>query len=46
MSSGNHEESGYNQDLDLLNISYESCVSYSKRSGLVGKVTDQGEELI
>ena len=37
MSSGNYEESGYILDVDLLTISYSSCVSYPRRSEIVGK---------
>ena len=35
--SKNYEESGYNLDVDLLTILYQSCVSYAKRSELLGK---------
>ena len=37
MSSKNNEEIGYNLDLDFLTIVDELCVSYPRRSGLVGK---------
>ena len=37
MNSKNNEESGYNLDLDLLAISYESHVSYPTRSGSLKK---------
>jgi hypothetical protein len=37
LSLKNHEESGYGLSLNLLTISYQSCESYTKRSGLVGK---------
>ena len=36
-SSKNYEESGYNFDVNLPTISYQSCVLYPMRSGLVGK---------
>ena len=37
MSSKNYEESGYNLDVDLLTISFQLCVSYAKRSELLGQ---------
>ena len=35
MSSKNHEEIGYNLDLDLLTISSSSHISYPMRGGLI-----------
>ena len=37
MSSKNYEEISYSLDLDLLTLSYKSCVSYPTRRGLVRK---------
>lgn len=37
LGSKNYEESDYGLDLDVLTISYKSCVSGHKRSGLVRK---------
>jgi len=37
MSSRNYEERGYILVLDLLTISYSSCVTHPRRSEIVGK---------
>ena len=37
MRSGNHKEHGDALDLGLLTIWYRMCVSYPRRSGLVGR---------
>jgi hypothetical protein len=44
MGSKNYEESGYGLDLDVLTISYKSCISDHKRSGLGGE--EEEEETI
>ena len=42
-----NKESGYNLKLELLTILYLLCVSYSRRSGLVGeKVTIQDPSML
>ena len=38
MSSNNDEDNCNDLDLDLLTISYLLCVSYLRRSGLVGEL--------
>lgn len=37
MSSKNHEENGYQDVLDLLNVLHQMCVSYTLRSGCIAK---------
>ena len=40
MSSINYMKSGFGLDLEFLTILYQLCVSYPRRSGLVGRSND------
>ena len=42
--SKNHEESGYNLDVNLLTILYLLRVAYPRRSGLIGEIRLTGKD--